>query len=82
MTLWMRYKYRNSEGFGALEGETINVFKGDMFSGSSYTGQLIRLDDVEVLTPTIPKKMIAHIPKNPADQTLKYQRIEFVVYRR
>ena len=59
MTLWIRYKYRNSEGFGVLERETINVFEGDMFSGSSDTGQQIRLNDVEVLTPTVPKKMIA-----------------------
>ena len=57
MTLWIRYKHRNSEGFGVLERETINVFEGDIFSSPSDTGDQLKLNDVEVLTPTVPKKI-------------------------
>jgi len=47
-----------TEGFGTLEGSTVSVHSGDMFTGAEATGQTVALTDVEVLTPCRPSKMI------------------------
>jgi ketopantoate reductase/2-keto-4-pentenoate hydratase/2-oxohepta-3-ene-1,7-dioic acid hydratase in catechol pathway len=58
MANWLRYSHNGSEGFGTLEGEHILVHSGDMFAGAQATGDTVALDDVEVLTPCQPSKMV------------------------
>jgi 2-keto-4-pentenoate hydratase/2-oxohepta-3-ene-1,7-dioic acid hydratase in catechol pathway len=59
MTSWIRFAHQGAEGFGTLEADTIAVHQGDMFAGASPTGDSVKLDEVEVLTPTRPAKMVA-----------------------
>ncbi len=57
---WLRFEEGGAIGFGTLEGETIDVFEGEMFDGSARaTGRTLSLQSVRVLTPTVPSKMIA-----------------------
>jgi len=59
MTHWIRYAHGGSAGFGALEGERIKVHSGDMFNRPQPTGATLELKGIEVLTPTVPGKMVA-----------------------
>jgi len=58
MTQWIRYERNGRTGFGTLEGGEIAVHSGDMFAGAKPTGEIVRLAEVHVLTPTEPSKMI------------------------
>lgn len=55
---WLRFDHQGRAGFGALEGQLINVHTGDMFADPVPTGEVIALEAVTVLTPTVPTKMI------------------------
>jgi 2-keto-4-pentenoate hydratase/2-oxohepta-3-ene-1,7-dioic acid hydratase in catechol pathway len=59
MAHWIRFKHAGSTGFGLLEDGAILVHGGNLFDAPSPTKQKLALDDVEVLTPTQPGKMIA-----------------------
>ncbi len=59
MPRWMRFEHRGSVGFGTLDGAVVAVHDGDMFGDSTPTGATLALNDVKVLTPTVPGKMIA-----------------------
>lgn len=58
MTHWIRYSKEGDVGFGALEGDKIVVHAGDMFEECSASGDSVDLASVDVLTPTVPSKMI------------------------
>ncbi len=58
MTYWIRFLHNETERFGALEGDEINVHEGDMFDEPLPAGLSVRLEDVTLLTPTRPTKMI------------------------
>jgi 2-keto-4-pentenoate hydratase/2-oxohepta-3-ene-1,7-dioic acid hydratase in catechol pathway len=55
---WIRFAHEGAEGFGVLEGEMVMVFHGDMFAGCEPSGATLALDDVRLLTPCQPSKMI------------------------
>lgn len=59
MTKWLRFEHNGTTGFGALEGETIQVYDGDMFNNPVVNGETLALNDVTLLTPTEPSKMLA-----------------------
>ena len=59
MTLWGRYEHAGQTGFGTIDGDTINVHEGDMFSGAKDTGETLSLADVRLLMPSEPTKMLA-----------------------
>ncbi len=59
MARWIRFAHAGEVGFGTLEDDTILVHEGDMFAGPVATSRSLGLDQVEVLTPTQPGKMIA-----------------------
>jgi 2-keto-4-pentenoate hydratase/2-oxohepta-3-ene-1,7-dioic acid hydratase in catechol pathway len=58
MTLWVRFAKQGRIGFGTLEGETIHVHAGSMFDHPSATGETERLDEVALLRPCEPGKML------------------------
>jgi len=58
MTHWIRFLHDQEEHFGVLDGENIELFEGDMFAGPGPSGQSLTLDEVAVLPPTRPTKMI------------------------
>jgi 2-keto-4-pentenoate hydratase/2-oxohepta-3-ene-1,7-dioic acid hydratase in catechol pathway len=46
-------------GFGTLSRSEISVHDGEMFGTSSATGRRLALDDVELMAPSSPSKIIA-----------------------
>ena len=58
MAHWIRFEKGGKTGFGTLEGDTISVHSGDLFTGAKATGEKIALKDVKVRTPCDPSKMI------------------------
>lgn len=58
MAYWLRYRHEENIGFGLLEGQTIHIYDGEMFDDPISTGQSIKLQDVTMLSPCVPTKMI------------------------
>ena len=58
MTHWIRFIYDQKEHFGALEDDEVAVYEGDMFEEPQPCGQTLPLDEVRMLPPTRPTKMI------------------------
>ena len=58
MAQWLRFEQDGQTKFGTLDGETISIHSGDMFSGPAETGETAQLADVRVLMPCIPSKMV------------------------
>jgi hypothetical protein len=59
MAHWIRYEHKGEIGFGTLEGETIEVFRGELFDNPVRVGETLALNAVKMLTPCVPTKMIA-----------------------
>jgi ketopantoate reductase/2-keto-4-pentenoate hydratase/2-oxohepta-3-ene-1,7-dioic acid hydratase in catechol pathway len=58
MAHWIRFEKGGKTGFGTLEGDTISVHSGDMFAGAKATGDKVAQNDVKILTPCDPSKMV------------------------
>jgi 2-keto-4-pentenoate hydratase/2-oxohepta-3-ene-1,7-dioic acid hydratase in catechol pathway len=58
MTRWLRFEYTGQQGFGALQGDVIRVFQGDIFSRPIPTDEYLRLSEVRVRTPCDASKMV------------------------
>ena len=58
MTHWIRYKHENQTGFGSLDGDVITKHQGDMFNNPEKTAITINSNDVEILTPCQPSKVV------------------------
>ncbi|EHR72463.1 2-keto-4-pentenoate hydratase/2-oxohepta-3-ene-1,7-dioic acid hydratase [Burkholderiales bacterium JOSHI_001] len=58
-TAWVRFQHKGSTGFGTLQDGQISVFEGDMFASAVATGRTLALDQVALLTPVVPGKMLA-----------------------
>ena len=59
MALWIRFASPSINAFGLVEDGMVHIHEGDMFGTSSDTGAAASLDEVTVLTPCVPGKMIA-----------------------
>ncbi len=58
MTQWLRFEQDGQIKFGTLQGSTISIHSGDMFSSPTDTGESAELADVRIVTPCDPSKMI------------------------
>jgi 2-keto-4-pentenoate hydratase/2-oxohepta-3-ene-1,7-dioic acid hydratase in catechol pathway len=58
MAHWVRFDDDGQIGFGTLDGNTIAVHDGDMFADARPSGRTVALDQVALLTPCVPSKMI------------------------
>src|SRR6201747_2079542 len=58
MAKWVSFEESGKTGFGTLEGDTITVHSGDMFTGAKPSGQTLKLSDFEFSTPCQPSKMV------------------------
>ena len=58
MPLWSRVSHEGREWFGTIEGDTIVLHEGDMFTNPRATGESIPRSAAKLLTPTKPSKMI------------------------
>jgi len=59
MPRWMRVNHKGRDCFGTIEGDSLRVHSGNMFSGATATGESIPLAEAKLLTPTVPGKMVA-----------------------
>ena len=59
MAHWARLRHQGKVRFGQLEGDTIKIYRGDMFASPEPTGDSVALSEVELLTPVEPSKMVA-----------------------
>jgi 2-dehydropantoate 2-reductase len=58
MAKWIRFEQGGKTGFGTLEGDSIAVYSGDMFTGAKPTAEKLKLGDVQITTPCTPSKMV------------------------
>jgi 2-keto-4-pentenoate hydratase/2-oxohepta-3-ene-1,7-dioic acid hydratase in catechol pathway len=59
VTHWVRFRHQATTGFGTLKPSGISVHDGEMFDGARPTGRILSLQDVELLAPAVPTKIIA-----------------------
>ena len=66
MAKWIRFKRKNStsvefgkllDGDSAVQGQ-VTVYRGNMFNGTETTDELLDVNDIELLIPCWPSKMI------------------------
>ncbi len=73
VTRYVRYERAGTTAIGVLEGQSIRELSGTLFSNPRPTGRTVRLDEVTLLAPVEPKKVIAvglnylsHLGERPA----------------
>lgn len=59
MTRWIRFVHAGQTGFGTLTPSGISVHEGDMFGDARPNGKVLTADEVELLAPTQPSKIVA-----------------------
>lgn len=59
MAQWVRFRVEDEIGFGRLEKSRILVHSGNMFAAATATGEVLELNEVELLTPCEPRQMLA-----------------------
>jgi 2-keto-4-pentenoate hydratase/2-oxohepta-3-ene-1,7-dioic acid hydratase in catechol pathway len=58
MTAWMRFEHVGQPGFGSVEGDTIQIYRGDLFAGPVPTGEQVALATVKCLPPCVPSQFL------------------------
>ncbi len=56
---WVRYEYAGQKGFGLLENDTIHCHTGDMYRTPEISENKLRVDEVNLLAPCEPTKIVA-----------------------
>jgi 2-keto-4-pentenoate hydratase/2-oxohepta-3-ene-1,7-dioic acid hydratase in catechol pathway len=56
---YVRYEHRGSISYGVLDGDIVAPIRGDPFSGGAPTGLKIGLEEVRLLWPSEPSKILA-----------------------
>lgn len=59
MTNWLRCEYQNQTRFGTLENGTVTFYEGELFGSPQTADETASLDQVRLLTPTEPTKVVA-----------------------
>lgn len=58
MAQWVRFESNGQTGFGTIDGDRIAVHDGDLFKAPKLTGVEHNCNDVTLLSPCVPSKMI------------------------
>ncbi|MCU7879089.1 MAG: fumarylacetoacetate hydrolase family protein [Candidatus Thiodiazotropha sp. (ex Lucinoma borealis)] len=58
MEQWVRYEHKGVQGFGTLSENQVTAYFGDMYSRPMATGMTLPLNEIDLLTPSYPTKMI------------------------
>ena len=59
VTYWVHFRHLDITGFGTISQSEISVHDGEMFGESQANGRLLALNNVELLAPSEPSKIIA-----------------------
>jgi 2-keto-4-pentenoate hydratase/2-oxohepta-3-ene-1,7-dioic acid hydratase in catechol pathway len=75
VTRYVHFQQGNAEGWGVLEGETIQRLSGAPWAGGTRTGQSVALSAVTLLAPTTPRTAVvvnvnypSGVPRNQAGE--------------
>ena len=55
----VRCKTKKSVSYGVIDGKTIHLLEGEPYSGLNRTGEELPSDDVVLLAPCEPSKIVA-----------------------
>ncbi len=55
---WLRFEHQGEVRFGALDGDRVIVYEGDLFGDKRPTADALALDGITWLTPCVPPKLI------------------------
>lgn len=56
---WIRFAHAGAVHFGLLEGDAVRLYKGDMFSKPEPSEVVLKRDEIKLLMPSQPTKVIA-----------------------
>jgi 2-keto-4-pentenoate hydratase/2-oxohepta-3-ene-1,7-dioic acid hydratase in catechol pathway len=59
MSIWLQFSYEDAALLGRLEGNRIHIYSGDLFGQPQPVGEICELEEVEILPPCQPGKMLA-----------------------
>ena len=59
MSNWIRFTHNKINSFGLLEDNIVTAYEGDMFNNPLKTDVTLKVEDVTVVNPCKPSKMIA-----------------------
>ena len=59
VTRYVRYSSGGATAYGLVDGQTVRELRGDLFASPQPTGRTLRLDQVKLLAPVTPGKVIA-----------------------
>ena len=59
MANWISFTYKNKKNIGVLDSDMVELFTGDMFNNPTTTGQKLSVNDITLLNPCNPSKIIA-----------------------
>jgi 2-keto-4-pentenoate hydratase/2-oxohepta-3-ene-1,7-dioic acid hydratase in catechol pathway len=59
MSNWIRFTHNKINSFGLLEDNIVTVYEGDMFNNPLKTDVTLKVEDVTVVNPCKPSKIIA-----------------------
>jgi 2-keto-4-pentenoate hydratase/2-oxohepta-3-ene-1,7-dioic acid hydratase in catechol pathway len=59
MSNWIRFTHNKISSFGLIENNIVTVYEGDMFNNPSKTDVRLKVEDVAIVNPCKPSKMIA-----------------------
>jgi 2-keto-4-pentenoate hydratase/2-oxohepta-3-ene-1,7-dioic acid hydratase in catechol pathway len=59
MALWLQFGYKKNTMLGVLDEGMIEIYSGDIFNHPQPLGETCRLEDVDILMPCKPGKMLA-----------------------
>ena len=59
MTQWLQFNYNDCRKLGRLDDGLIHIYSGNLFEDPRPNGETCRLEDVEILVPCNPGKMLA-----------------------
>lgn len=73
---FVRYEKDGSVSYGLVEGDQVRRLEGDLFGSWSKTDDVVELDAITILIPSVPKNVIAlagnyrdHLGERPAPET-------------
>ena len=55
---WLRFAHNGHPGFGVLDGESIQVHRGELFGSNEATGERLAMADVTLLPPCEPRTVV------------------------
>lgn len=58
MVLWLQFRFKDMAMLGVLKAEKIHIYSGELFDNPQPVGETCRLEEVEILQPCRPKKML------------------------